>query len=1038
MVKNLVRKIVFGSISLVAIVAISVGDVIYFSHETDVVGQLCPPKVTNNNAEASKAEGDELAKKIEGEGAVLVKNDGALPLASQDQVNLLGYGANQWIYGGSGSGRVLPTTGDSSWNDNISIQKAFENYGVSVNEDILNYYKSYATANHDINTLGFNVDSSPYSFGLKEPNIENNTTYSQLLEDSKTFSDTAVVVISRQGGESEDMPSVQYKVKPTQSVDNTRHSLEISTEEEELLTYAGENYENVIVLINSTNSFQTSFLDEIPGLDACLIVGATGNVGADSIPKLIYGDITPSGRLSDTIPYDFTQNLSYNYSGYDGVSFYKGMTSGQYGVGQTTNAGVTKRPSLPYLDYVENIYVGYRYYETADYEGAFKSVTHDYLNSADQNITKTGYDAVVQYPFGYGLSYTTFNWEVISVSLPNNSELTSDSDIAIEVKVDNTGSKTGKDVVQLYMTPQYNEGGIEKSYMKLVDFAKTDDIEPGKSQTLTLTAKARDFASYDCYDKNGNNSSTYEIDKGNYSLKLCKNSHNISKVDFVTGKTNQDGIINYVANNDIILDKDPTTGNTVGNLFTDENAIDGVSVDGTDGEDADIDYVSRTDLKNNIAPLAQSSTHEASTGREMGSGTKDNILFAGSSSTDSTKANEWNNATEDEFGNSIDTEAEVNFGIDSGEKVTTNGAVNSLGLALGKDYNDPQWDSVLDELSIDDIKTMINNSHPYVQEIKSVGMPKLYSLDGPNQCGSFASVSTRGVGYPCATVRAQTFSKTLNYEFGLSLGTDMDTHGLNGIYGVAINLHRSPFSGRNYEYYSEDPLLTGDLAALSVKGIRQLGKIAYVKHLAVAETETSRDSLYTWLTEQSLRELYLEPFRIVVEEGGANGMMTSYNRIGSVWAGGSAALLKGVLRNEWGFNGAVITDYSDNNQYMNLDETIRKGGDLGMAVSLKLTYNTNSSSRIKQALKDTAHHTMYAYLNSQYSLSEYKKNPYNGQEVTTSTVTPSFNWVTPAVIDINIAIFTMAACFIYFGVFDAIGLNKDVKIKDADKKGKNV
>ena len=1033
---KLAKKITFSLLSLLAVGTMIGADVAYTTFEADILGQLCPPIVDESAASVAKSEGMDLAKKIEEEGIVMVKNDGTLPLSTKNTsaINLLGYGNVQWIYGGSGSGRVLAES--DNWADNIDLADALDEYGIDVNEDLLDFYKSYATPNFDIDTLNFNVDNNPYRFGLKDPDI-NNSQYATLLEQSLDFSDTAIVTISRQGGESEDMPAVQYKSKPSQKTDSERHSLEISQEEEDLLYFAQDNFENVIVVINSTNAFQLDFLAEMPGIDACLIVGPTGEQGAHAIPKVLFGEVSPSGKLADTLAYDFTKNLNFNYTGFDGVSFYSNKDTA-YGVGQTTNAGVTTRPSLPYIDYVEDIYVGYRYYETADVEGMFKDETRDILDENGAEKTLRGYDAVVQYPFGYGLSYTTFDWEVISIDVPSGAALTADSKINISVKVTNTGDVAGKDVVELYQTPEYKANGIEKSAANLIGFEKTELIKPGENETVKFEVSMRDFASYDAYDKNNNGKTTYEVEKGNYQLKFATDAHRVKTIDFLGGEKNVAGVLTYHVDSDIILDKDPVTNKTIDNLFTGAKAIDGVSVDGGEGENADIPYVSRGDFKNLTGPIEQSSTHDAATGRAMGAKTKEYVTFAGRDGKDQSKANAWDNATTDLFGNEIANE-EVLFGQSGNLKVAdNNGVPTELGYQLGADYHDPQWNNVLNQVSYAEAMGMVNNAHPNCKGIASIGMPNLVNYDGPAQVGSFTTFASneqkyRGVGFPADFVLAQTWNKTLAYEEGLSLGADMEAHGLTGFYGTAINIHRSPFGGRNYEYYSEDPILTGKLAAMLTKGVKDTGKMSFVKHFAVAETETSRDSLYTWLTEQALREIYLEPFRIVVEEGGANALMTSYNRVGALWAGGSTALLQGVLRGEWGFNGSIITDYSDNNQFMNMDETLRCGGDLGMSVSLKFNISASSTNRAKMALREAVHHTVYSYLNSKYALQEYNKHPYNGKEITSANTKEAFNWVTPVVVDFNIVLGVTALGLIYFGVFDAIGLDRPLAKKEKEE-----
>ena len=952
-------------------------------------------------------------------------------------------------YGGSGSGRVRPQDGQYSTTSSTSavtdIATAFKQAGVEVNQDILDFYSSYATLNSssfDINTLNFNRDTNPEKFNIIEPNINSNSKYKNLLDAAPDFSDVAIVTISRQGGESEDMPEVQYKSdNGKNAVDNSRHYLQVTTEEEALLRYASENFGKVIVLINSTNTFQLDFLDSIPNIKACLVVGATGLNGAEAIPNLIFGDATPSGHLVDTQAYDFTKYVATNYCGYEGVSFFKNFNSSDYGYNQTTNAGVKVRPSAGYVDYIENIYVGYRWYETADVEGAFKDESITFTKADGTTNTKTGYDAVVQYPFGYGLSYTNFSWTIVSISSPENSEITADTDISIDVMVTNTGDVKGKDVVELYMTPQYNKGGIEKSAIKLVDYAKTEDIEPGKNETVTLHAKARDFASYDCYDMNKNGKTTWEVDAGTYQLKLMKDSHNISKVSYFNGsKKDVDGIINYKVSNTLLLDTDPSTGYKISNLFTGNDAVDGVSIDGQDdGDDYGIKYIKRDSFSTLEYPIAQKETHTnyKTEGRALSDNAKKYELF------NDNKARSWNEATDDEFGNPINiTDDDAMMGM-SGDLTLYDDndeeKVSELGYKLGKDYDDKDWDTLLSQVKFSEAVALVNRAHNNTNGIKSIGLYCdsnqnyiLKNWDGPAQVGAFAGDNgiKRGTGFPCATTLGQTWNKNLAYEQGLSMGNDMRSVGITSVYGPGMNIHRNPFGGRNYEYFSEDPVLVGNMAGELSKGIKDTGCVAFAKHLVAAETETSRDGLYTWMTEQTLREIYLEPFRIAIEDYGVNGLMTSYNRVGALWAGGSHALMEGVIRNEFGFKGVIFTDYSDNNQYMNLDETLRCQGDLGMSVALSSTYSTekNASDRFKVYLKLAVKHTAYAYLSAKCALKDFKANPYKGKTVKTTNAKQSFNWVTPAVVDINILVLGGAVLSIFFGTLGGFNYKEEIDI----------
>ena len=1042
---KIVKKGIFAAIAAVLVAVPIVGNHFYAQYETMIKGLLVPPIVISQGGDTvEKASGDTLSQKAVTDGIVMLKNkDGALPLdLNWDMsVNLLGYASVNWLYGGSGSGRVVKNPADSNMASLIDALKGFD---IEVNEDILNYYRSIKNpaARPDIDTLGFNRDANPHKFDLYDPKIEGNEEYKKLLDDAKTFADTAIVVIGRQGGESEDMPEIQYKNGNQE--DTSRHSLELSTEEEELIRYSVANYEKTVVIINSTNAFQMDFLDRIEGIDAALLVGPTGTQGAMAIPYILYGQdadgkkVSPSGKTADILPYDFTKNVAYNYCGYEGVSFFS--NTAEYGTNQTTNAGVTKRPSLPYVDYIEGIYVGYRYYETADKMGLFQNETF-------QTITgemREGYDAVVQFPFGYGLSYTDFKWTVTGISKANGSALAGNEDIAITVIVENTGAYPGKDVVELYAETPYIAGGIEKSAAKLVDFEKTELLEPGKTQTLTLHAKARDLASYDCYDKNGNGKTTYELDPGNYSLRLATDSHHVKNVDFVTSSAidgpNKEGKIDYHVDTTIVLENDPYTGKTIDNLFTGEKAVDGRAVDGLDVDGWDIPYISRQNLP--TSPVAQNSTHDNSTGRAMDDETRALVTFAGGNGADQTKANAWNDADEDEFGNPIDLDDSFAWGQGGNERLYESDGVTltERGEYFAEHFDDEDaWNDLLGQISYAEATGFVSGAHPNTKALNAIGYPATTSLDGPSQIGSFnAANSQTGVGFPCAAVLAQTWNKNLMFEIGLEMGAQMNEHGEHGVYGCGMNIHRNPFGGRNYEYFSEDPYLTGAYAANYARGVKLNGKIAILKHFAAAETETSRDSLYTYMSEQALREIYLEPFRMAVEGEGLsesaaqyketengyepllNSLMTSYNRVGAVWAGGSAAMMKGVLANEWGFRGEIITDWADNDQYMHLDQTIRVGGTLGMDVNLRFNYD--NSLRARYALRDAVKNTVYAKLRASRALADYNTHPYEGRAIVSNITIPGNDWVTPVVYVIYGICGLGALAALYFGVLGHPGI----------------
>ena len=502
--------------------------------------------------------GNSLADQIQAEGTVLLRNEeNTLPLSGDNKkVNVFGWSATQWINGGSGSGQCATLETD--------FLSALKKAGVEYNQDLIDMYTDFLDNRPFTGASGGALSTFPEEF-------------SQLLDNARAYSDTAIVVLGRQTGESNDTPAAQYKqtVKDGDIVeDDSRSYLEISTEEEELLNYVGENYDKVIVLLNTTNTMNLSFLETIPGLDACLLVGGTGANGTQAVVDILYGEVNPSGHLTDTYAYDFATGASYANAGKNGISYYTNGEGLYPDDGETTNGNDTGKPlyeGVAYVDYVEGIYVGYKWYETADTEGYWDNVSNDF---------GTGYDGVVQYPFGYGLSYTSFDWEIIDNT---KGSLTKDGTVSVTVKVTNTGDTAGKDVVQLYSDPPYYDGQIEKASVNLIDFAKTDMLEPGESQEVTLEATVESLASYDCYDQNANGFVGWELDGGDYRFMVSRSSH--------------EHVAEFTCNaaENIQYPVDSYSGAEVHNLFTGDDAVDGVSLDGSDS-DANITWLSRADF----------------------------------------------------------------------------------------------------------------------------------------------------------------------------------------------------------------------------------------------------------------------------------------------------------------------------------------------------------------------------------------------------------------------------------------------------------
>jgi len=986
---NITKKILgFSGVGLVFGIVLAANIVLLSpSIEKTLSAFLSTQYVDEEALELSRNQGQVLAKEIEGEGAVLVKNNGVLPLSkSINKVNVLGRSSADWIYGGAGSGRTIPEfTGAKQY----GIVEALKDYDIQINEPLHSMYKSYYAAQGSTNLLHTTVENF---YRIGDPSI---SEYSADLKNGiESFSDTAIVVISRKAGESGDCPRAQYKFK--QATDTSRHYLEISTEEEELLKYAGEKHENVIVVVNSTNVMELDFLETIPNIDACLWVGSTGNYGALAIPEIIYGDINPSAKVVDAFAYDINDNINNNLTGYEGMSHYLDATD-------VWPVNTTKKPnSKPsrntwtgphYFEYSEGIYVGYKWYETADAEGYWNGRTREVLDSQNQKITKTNYDAVVQYPFGYGLSYTSFDWDVENVTPALNSNITDKTEISIKVKVTNVGEVPGKDVVELYSTPTYYDDEIEKSHVNLVAFGKTENIKPGEYQILELKLTGYDLASYDCYDLNKNTFAGYELDRGNYQLKLMTDSHNLKEMDKA-----DDAIITYNVPNTIKIEKDPVTGNVVNNKFTGEDAIDGISLDAKDlGQN--INFISRNAFPEKL---------EKSTPIKMPE------ILKSIASYDNGDATAWNNATTDNFGNEVDLTKTITWGANNNKKLWDNGVVTSLGLELGADFDSEKWEEVLDQVNRSEATSIMLATYGS-KALASVGKGESVDLDGPSQVGSYPPSNPRkkGTGFPSAFVIAQTWNKDLAYDMGLSYASDMVSLGITGAYGPGCNIHRSPFGGRNFEYYSEDGFISGVMISNQVKGIQNGGKYAFVKHFALAEQDNYREGYFSWVTEQALREVYLKPFQMAVQRGGAVGIMTSFNRVGSTWAGGSEALMVGVLRSEWGFDGAVITDYVETSSYMNPNQCIRVGGALSIAGSLSGGYS-NNGSRFDQALRYGIKTILYMHLRVLYQNQQYLKNPDDQNKVVVgSSNVPTWVWWKDLLIDLNILTFAGCSFWVY-------------------------
>lgn len=961
---KIVKLIVNFALIVILVVGVTVGNVIAYRYENEISTLLTPPIVDEDAITLSASTGQAMSKRIMEEGAVLLKNNGTLPLdrATDSKVNVFGWRSVDWIYGSEGynaSGGVAPE--DDDFEKNVDIFKALNAYGVQYNKRLYDMYYKYRKPNHQSADLkGTHISTlTP----LKEPNIGDKSWYTDdLLSYSREYSDTAIVMIGRMAGEGMNASTTQQvKEGPNSENDNTRHYLEISTEEEALLTYCGANFEKVIVLLNIANPFECGFLETITGIDACMYIGFTGTRAASALPLLLYGEASPSGKTVDIFPYDMFTNPG---------NVFLNKTYTDYG--------------RDYMDIVENVYIGYKWYETAYKEGVWA----DYTRTYDDNgvtVEKRDYDAVVQFPFGHGLSYTTFDWTVTDISAEPESNIDDKTKIEFTVNVKNTGEYAGRDVVEIYVTAPYYENGIEKAEVSLVAFGKTNVLQPGGEEELKITVDAYDFASYDCYGlAEGTDGFTgYVLEKGKYTVKLMTDSHTVKTVEY--GGESTEGKFDFNVENTIMIDSDPVTEKKVGNLFTGDDAVDTAPLDANDGDfKADIPWFTRSGF---LKPeeFAQVNKNRACTPSAKVDGTYSEA-----------RAKAWDAATVDEFGDPVDT-SPVLWGQKNGLKLAENGIITELGKQLAQDYDDPKWKEVLDQVTPAEFVSLVNKYYGS-KEINSVGKPYLKDLDGPSQIKGF-NYAPRGTGYPTMVVIAATWNPNLAYEFGKAFGDDMKAVGVMGVWGWAIDSHRSAFFGRNHESPSEDAYLAGRMITNAVKGLNTRGRYCFLKHFALYGYGGNS----IWITEQALREIYLKPFRMAVVEGGALGMMTTYQGIGAEHSETTAALLTGVLRKEWAFKGAITTDYIGYNPYC--DSILRCGGNLGMGVNLSIgSYNENSSVRLQHRMRDSVHQVLYMWLRADYNERQYLANPDGEETFISSTSINSWSWWQPMLTSITVVV----------------------------------
>ena len=781
-------------------------------------------------SDETNEEAAEVAEEIMEDGIVLLKNESLLPLNETKKLNIFGWESINPAYGGAGSGGI------NDLYDIVSLNQGLENAGFSINQELVDFYNNYGADNPEMSI-------QKQSWTLPEPPVD---TYSdELIKSAKEYSDVAVVVLSRKAGEGHnDIPMDVKKAAYDNNSDEYddfpegEHYLQLSQTERDMVDMVCSNFDNVIVIYNGANQFELGFADEYPQIKSVVWCPGTGNVGFNALGKVFSGEVNPSGKTPDTFIYDMTTAPWWNNA--EKIEYTNLADMAVEGM----NAGTAQVYAPAFTNYVEGIYVGYKYYETAAQEGAID------------------YDKTVQYPFGYGLSYTEFEQKMGELE-------EKDGQISVDVEVTNTGDVAGKDVVEVYYKPPYTNGGIEKSSANLIEFEKTNLLQPGESQTVTVTFSIEDMASYD-----ENNAKAYVLEKGDYVISINSDSH--TALDQKT----------YTADKDVVYkgeNKRASDDTAATNVFEDAKG--------------DVTYLSRAD---HFANYEEATAAPASA----------------------------------ELGEPYVSEYHLNSNFDKTtylndeDVMPTTGADNGLTLAdmRDADYDDPRWEKLLDQLTVDEMANMIAMAGYQTAAMDSVGKVATLDFDGPAAINNnFTGVGS--IGFPIEVVVASTWNKELAQAWGECMGKISQEMGAEGWYAPGMNTHRTAFGARNYEYFSEDGVLAGNMGAKAVEGARKYGVYSYIKHFALYEGNAKMVSV--WSNEQAIREIYLKPFEISVKQGGANAVMVSWSFLGDKWTGESSNLMNTVLRDEWGFRGMALTDFFRNNGhgFMNADAALANGVD---------------------------------------------------------------------------------------------------------------
>ena len=838
--------------------------------------------------EATTEKAAAVAQQIAEEGFVLLENENnLLPLQETKKLNLFGWASTNPVYGGSGSGGIndlFPI---------VSLEQGLTNAGFELNTELHDFYLDYA-ANRAA------VSITAQNWNLPEPPVQ---LYPDgMIENAKAFSDTAVIVISRLAGEGhsdipQDMSTAIYDNNSDSYNDFEagEHYLQLSQTEEDMVNLVCQAFDRVILVYNGAYAFELGFVEELPSIQAVVWAPGAGNVGFNALGGILNGSVNPSGKTNDTFVYDIDSAPYYNNAEKRDYANMLDMTV------EGMNAGVPTNYAPAFINYTENIYVGYKYYETAAEEGTID------------------FDSIVQYPFGFGLSYTTFEQKMSDLNV-------SDTGVSFDVAVTNTGSQAGKDVVEVYYNPPYTNGGIEKASANLIRYEKTELLEPGASQTITISFDLEEMASYDEKD-----AGCYVLEAGEYVISIKSDSHN--ELDSRT--LTQSSAVSYDESNPRSSDFTAATNqlqDAQGNAVYLSRADHFANYDEATAAPSDLDlpeeYVEGYHLNANYDPTAY---------------------------------------------------------INPDDEMPVTGASGNLKLTdlRGKAYDDPLWDQLLDQLTVDEMSNMIALSGYQTPAIESIGKVQNVDCDGPAAINNnFTGAGS--IGFPIEVVIACTWSHEMAEKWGEIMGLMSKEMNSTGWYAPGMNTHRSAFTARNYEYFSEDGVLAGWMAADAVAGALTQGVYSTIKHYVMYDCNGKM--VCAWSTEQAMREIYFKPFEIAVKKGGANAAMASWAFIGNKWVGEMSSVMKTILRDEWGFRGFVVSDFFRNNGhgFMNADMALANGVDAMLSTFAggpNQVTDKSAASNVRY-MREATHNILFTTANSWAYDAEHQQASIQGWQKT--------------------------------------------------------